>query len=216
MTVGRCAFLISLLPVTACLAQHDHHPPPSAAGAGRSLACSGYDDLLAETIIGPFGLSAVLRASSGEYGGKDESDCVFQLWLDTPGKKEGDRHNAIADIGDWNRPYVVRPFGYTRDGKNIVVSVRGDGQLSIYDFRAATGDSVEYDVTPYSRRIKQLRCGGSVTVSGVTNAGAIVIEPDSQNACRNRLRAVLTSPSRAPVDLKPGQQIVPLYRKDND
>jgi hypothetical protein len=106
---------------------------------------------------------------------------------------DGGGEAAVADIltsyGDWGRKLSLHLDGFTQDGKRVFGSISESGRApdsTLFEFHPADSKVQLFDIAKARRQVPASKCGTEVAVSGITDAGDIVIGPDPPSRCANR------------------------------
>ena len=117
------------------------------------------------------------------------------------------RHQA-----EWGRRVSVHLDGFSNDGQHIFGVISEGGKYSfvqVFDFKRG-GTHGEIDVQQGLSHLKAVKCGTSFAVAGTTNAGEIVLEPNTANQCRMDHRGLLNKTGKL-RDLAKNESFTPLY-----
>jgi hypothetical protein len=99
----------------------------------------------------------------------------------------------MNSIAEWGRRLSVYLDAFSRDGQHIFGVISEGGQYSsvhVFDFKRG-GPHVEITIQQGLSHLKAVNCGTSFAVAGTTNAGEIVLEPNTANQCRTGHRWIL-------------------------
>jgi hypothetical protein len=166
---------------------------------GQSMECSNIADTETRSKTGPGGVAAVLTVHSEDDHGKNSHQCEanYHLRITLPdGREEAADSSPIGftnSIAEWGRRLSVHLDGFSRDGQHIFGVISEGGEYSfvqVFDFKRG-GPHVEIAVQDGWLRLRAVKCGASFAVAGMTNAGEIVLEPNTAGRCRIDHRWVL-------------------------
>jgi hypothetical protein len=185
--------------------------------SGQSIDCSNVADIETRSKTGPGGVVAVLKVQTHDDHGKNSHQCMaeYHLHITLP-----DGHEEAPDTGygftnsiaDWGRRVSVHLDGFSNDGQHILGVLSEGGKYSfvqVFDFKRG-GPHVEIAVQQGLSHLKEFKCGTSFAVAGTTNAGEIVLEPNTANQCRIDHRWVLDSAGKL-RDASKNDSFLPLY-----
>ena len=184
---------------------------------GQSIDCSNLADAETRSKTGPGGVVAVLSLHSEDDHAKDSHQCMaeYHLRITLPdGRKEAPDTgygfaNTIAESG---RRLSVHLDGFSNDGQHIFGVISEGGKYSfvqVFDFKRG-GPHVEIAVQQGLSHLKAVKCGTSFAVAGTTNAGEIVLEPNTANQCRTDHRWLLDRAGKLRDGTK-NDSFLPLY-----
>jgi hypothetical protein len=215
---------------------------PAFGQAAVAILCPAGDSIESHPVPGPGGLVAAVKIWADGDHNKNLHNCEagYELLVGGPGKRTEFR---IANTGldDWDRSFMhsdaeygrrleARLDGFSRDGKRVFGAISEGGQYPfamLFWRDVASGKTQTVDLEGFSIPGGG-RCGAGVAVAGTTPAGAIVLQPDTVEACRNNFRWQLDPAPLGPgmesnddrpyrdgrlKPLPPGAEINPLYRE---
>ena len=165
---------------------------------GQSIECSNVADTETRSKTGPGGLVAVLKVQTHDDDNKNSHQCMaeYHLHITLP-----DGHEEAPDTGygftnsiaEWGRRVSVHLDGFSNDGQHILGVISEGGKYSfvqVFDFKRG-GPNEVIAVQQGLSHLKAAKCGTSFAVAGTTNAGKIVLGPNTANKCRIDHRWVL-------------------------
>jgi len=88
--------------------------------------------------------------------------------------------------GEWGRRLSVHLDGFSNDGQHIFGVISEGGTYSfveVFDFKR-DGSHSEIHIQHGLSQLKAAHCGTSFAVAGTTNAGDLVLEPNTSSGCR--------------------------------
>jgi hypothetical protein len=155
------------------------------------MDCSNVADTETRSKTGPGGIVAVLKVHTEDDHMKDSHQCMaeYHLHITLPdGREEAPEtgRGFTSSIAEWGRRLSVHLDGFSGDGQHILGVISEGGRYSfvqVFDFRRG-GPHVEIAVQQGLSHLKAVNCGTSFAVAGTTNAGEIVLEPNTANQCR--------------------------------
>ena len=184
---------------------------------GQSVDCSNVADTETRSRTGQGGVVAVLRVNTHDDHMKDSHQCMaeYHLHITLP-----DGHEEATDTGygftnsidEWGRRISVHLDGFSNDGQHVfgVISEGGKyASVQVFDFKRG-GPHVEIAVQQGLSHLKAVRCGTSFAVAGTTDAGEIVLEPNTTNQCRIDHHWVLDRAGKL-RDATKNDSFLPLY-----
>ena len=159
----------------------------------------------------------MLKVQTHDDHMKNSHQCMaeYHLHITLP-----DGHEEAPDTGygftnsiaEWGRRVSVHLDGFSNDGQHILGVISEGGKYSfvqVFDFKRG-GPHVEIAVQQGSSHLKAVKCGTSFAVAGTTNAGEIVLEPNTANQCRIDHRWVLDRAGKL-RDASKNDSFLPLY-----
>ena len=118
----------------------------------------------------------------------------------------------ISSIAEWGRRLSVHLDGFSDDGQHIFGVIAEGGKYSsvtVFDFKR-DGSHVEIQVQQGVSHLREVNCGTSFAVAGTTNAGELVLEPNTANPCHSDHRWLLDKTGKL-RDLTKNGSFVSLY-----
>jgi hypothetical protein len=167
---------------------------------------------------GPGGIIAVVRVRSEDDHNKDSHQCManYHLRITLPdGREETPDSSPMGfsnSAAEWGRRLSVHLDGFSSDGQRIFGVISESGKYSfvhVFDFRRG-GASVEIPVKLGWSYLRAAKCGTSLAVTGTTNAGEIVLEPNTAERCRTDHHWVLDRAGNL-RDATRNDSLMPLY-----
>jgi hypothetical protein len=151
------------------------------------MECSNNASTHSKTVSGPAGVIAVLRVDSADDHSKNSHDCMADYsLLITPSDGMG-TDRFFASDGDWGRTLSVHLDGFSRDGKHVFGIISEGGKFSfamVFDYDKTAHHAEVINVQKALTHLRAAKCGTAYVVAGTTDAGAIVLEPNTASNCR--------------------------------
>lgn len=184
---------------------------------GQSIDCSNVAATQTRAQTGPGGVVAVLEVQTHDDQMKDSHQCMaeYHLHITLPDGREEARETGYGfanSIAGWGRRLSVHLDGFSKDGQHVFGVISENGQYSFvqaFDFKRG-GPHVEIVIQQGLSHLKAVNCGTSFAVAGTTNAGEIVLEPNTANQCRIDHRWVLDRSGKLRETTK-SDSFLPLY-----
>ena len=184
---------------------------------GQSIGCSNLADTETGSKMGQGGVVAVLMVQTHDDNMKNSHQCMaeYHLHITLPdGREEAPDtgYGFTNSQAEWGRRVSVHLDGFSNDGQHIFGVISEGGKYSfvqVFDFMRG-GAHVEIDVQQGLSHLKAVKCGTSFAVAGTTNAGEIVLEPNTANQCRMDHRWLLNKSGEL-RDLAKNESFTPLY-----
>jgi len=153
---------------------------------GQSMDCSNTASTRSRAVSGPAGVSAVLIVASSDDHGKNSHGCMadYSLLITPSDGVSADRF--FASDGEWGRRLSVDLDGFSRDGKHVFGLISENGKFSfvrVFDYDKTAHHAEVIDVQQALAHLKAAKCS-AYAVAGTTDAGAIVLEPNTASDCR--------------------------------
>jgi len=184
----------------------------------QSMDCSNLADMETLSKTGPGGIIAVVSVHSEDDHNKDSHQCManYHLRITLPdGREETPDSSPMGfsnSAAEWGRRLSVHLDGFSSDGQRIFGVISESGKYSfvhVFDFRRG-GASVEIPVKLGWSYLRAAKCGTSLAVTGTTNAGEIVLEPNTAERCRTDHHWVLDRAGNL-RDATRNDSLMPLY-----
>ena len=186
---------------------------------GQSMDCANNTTTESRSRTGPGGVVATLKVHSEDDHNKNSHGCManYTLRIRLPDGRDGAAGlippmGFASRIGAWGRRLSVHLDGFSTDGQHIFGVISEGGKYSfvqVFDFKR-DGSHVEIQVQQGLSYLKAANCGTSFAVAGTTNAGEIVLEPNTANRCRMDHRWVLNKAGSL-RELTKNDSLMPLY-----
>ena len=154
---------------------------------GQSMNCANNAGTQSKVVRGPAGATAVLKVHSQDDHSKNSHDCMADYSLQISPADSTNTGRFLSSDGDWGRRLLVHLDGFSRDGKHVFGTISEGGKYSFvnvidYDRTAHHVDLIS--IQQGQMHLRAAKCGTSFAVAGSTNAGAIVLQPNTANRCR--------------------------------
>jgi len=157
---------------------------------------------------------AFLRIFSEDDHGKNSHACQaeYQLVILPFVGESATIVQLLSSDGDWDRRLSVYLDGFSRDGKRIfgIISEPG-GFAGVFDYDSAARRTKLVDLKNSIKSLRALKCGTTFAVAGITDTGAIVLEPRAAAQCRDSHRWIL-DPTQGELRPLPAEKpVIRLY-----
>jgi hypothetical protein len=185
---------------------------------GQAMDCSNIADTETASKMGPGGVRAVLSVHSEDDHAKDSHQCMasYHLRITLPdGRQEVPFRSPMGFVNstaEWGRRLSIHLDGFSNDGQHVFGVISEGGKYSfvlVFDFKR-DGSHVEMQIQQGFSLLKTANCGTSFAVAGATNAGEIVLEPDTASRCRMDHHWLLDKTGNL-RDLAKNESYTPLY-----
>ncbi len=201
----------------------------------------GRDSIERHPVPGPGGLVAAVKIwAEDDHSKIHNCQAGYEILLGGPGKRT-EFHITNTGLDDWDRSFMhsdneygrrleARLAGFSRDGERVFGTISEGGQypFAMLVWRdVASGQTQTVDLKDLAR-LGGGKCSTGVAVAGTTQTGAIILQPDTVEACRNDFRwqldpaplgpGIESNDDRPYRDgrlklLPPGAEITPLYHQ---
>jgi hypothetical protein len=185
----------------------------------QAMDCGNGVSTESRSRTGPGGVVAVLMVHSEDDHNKNSHDCManYTLRITLPDGRDGAAGlippmGFTGSVGEWGRRLSVHLDGFSNDGQHIFGVIAEGGKYSfvqVFDFKR-DGSHSEISVQQGLSRLKAAHCGTSFAVAGTTDAGGLVLEPNTSNGCRIEHRWLLDKAGKL-RDVANSQSFTPLY-----
>jgi hypothetical protein len=186
---------------------------------GQSIDCANDVTTESRSRTGPGGVVAVLKVHSEDDHNKNSHECEanYTLRITLPDGRDGAAGlippmGFTSSVAEWGRRLSVHLDGFSNDGQHIFGVISEGGKYSfvqVFDFKR-DGSHVEIQIQQGLSHLKAANCGTSFAVAGTTNAGEIVLEPNTASRCRMDRRWLLNKAGKL-WDLAKNESFMPLY-----
>jgi hypothetical protein len=161
---------------------------------GQSMDCSNMATTQTKAVVGPAGVTALLKVYSADDHSKNSHDCKADYTLViTPADGIGGEGFFSSDA-DWGRRLSVHLDGFSQDSKHVLGIVSEGGKYSfamVFDYDRTIHNANVIGIQRGLMHLRAAKCGTAFAVAGITDTGGIVLEPNSTNPCRGDHRWLL-------------------------
>jgi hypothetical protein len=186
--------------------------------ASTECVDNGADHAATETQAarGPSGASAVLKVSTEDDHSKNSHTCNAEYQLIVTPASGG--APVVVDLltadDDYGRTLSLRLDGFSRDGKRILGIFSESSRRTttfLFDYDMTNGNVQLVDLKMRFAGMMPSSCSSSFGVTGTTEAGAIILELNSDKPCGAVRRWMLDRATGKPQRIAQSVTVVGLY-----
>jgi len=186
--------------------------------ASTECVDKGADLATTETqpVRGPSAASAVLKVSTADDHSKNSHECTAEYQLIVTPASGG--APVVVDLltadDDYGRTLSLHLDGFSRDGKHVFAIISESNKNTstfLFDYDTTSGNVRLVDLKMQFAHTMPSSCSSSFGVTGTTEAGAIVLELNSEKACGAVHRWMIGAANDKPKRLPQEASILGLY-----